>query len=56
MLTKKDFEINKQYRYDNDIQKSEIISYKLNNLATRSTVNNSINVLINREENHLNID
>ena len=55
-LTKKDFEINKQYRYDNDIQKSEIISYKLNNLAKRNTVNNSINVLINREENHLNID
>ena len=43
------------YRYNNDIHKSKIIKYKPNNLATMNTVNTNINIILNREENHLNI-
>ena len=50
-----DFDMSKQYMYNNDIHNSKIISYKPNNLATMNTVNNNINILISREENHLNI-
>ena len=43
------------YGYNNDIHKSKIIKYKPNNLATVNTVNTNINIILNREENHLNI-
>ena len=48
-----DFEINRQYMYNNDIQNSKIIRYKPNNLATMNTVNN-FNILISREESFKN--
>ena len=41
--------------YNNDIHKSKIIKYKPNNLATMNTVNTNINIILNREENHLNL-
>ena len=41
--------------YNNDINKSKIIKYKPNNLATMNTVNTNINTILNREENHLNL-
>ena len=37
------------------IIKSKIIKYKPNNLATMKTVNTNINIILNREENHLNL-
>ena len=40
--------------YTNDTNKSKIISYKPNNLATMNKVNNNITILISREENYLN--
>ena len=43
------------YGYNNDIHKSKIIKYKLINLALMNTVNTKINIILNREENHLNI-
>ena len=43
------------YGYNNDIPKSKIIKYKPNNLATMNTVNTNINIILNREENHLNL-
>ena len=43
------------YRYNNDIHKSEIIKYKPNNLATMITINTNINIILNREENHLSL-
>ena len=43
------------YGYNNDIHKSKIIKYKPNNLATMNTINTNINIILNREENHLNI-
>ena len=43
------------YGYNNDIHKSKIIKYKPNNLATMNTVNTNINIIFNREENHLNL-
>ena len=36
------------------VHKIKIISYKSNNLATMNTVKNNTNILISREENHLN--
>ena len=39
--------------YNNDIQKSKV--KKTNNLATMNTVNTNNNILLNKEENHLNI-
>ena len=45
--------LDKTYGYNNDIHKSKIIKYKPNNLATMNTVNTKINIILNREENHL---
>ena len=50
-----DFNLDTTYGYNNDIQKSKIIKYKPNNLATMNTVNTNINIILNREENHLNL-
>ena len=50
-----DFNLNTTFGYNNDIQKSKIIKYKPNNLATMNTVNTNINIILNREENHLNL-
>ena len=50
-----DFNLDTTYGYNNDIHKSKIIKYKTNNLATMNTVNTKINILLNREENHLNL-
>ena len=41
--------------YNNDIHKSKIIKYKPNNLATMNTINSNNNIILNREENHLNL-
>ena len=41
--------------YNNDIHKSKILKYKPNNLATMNTINTNINIILNREENHLNL-
>ena len=43
------------YGFNNDTDKSKIIKYKPNNLATMNTVNTNISIILNREENHLNI-
>ena len=50
-----DFNLDKTYGYNNDIHKSKIIKYKPNNLATMNTVNTNNNIILNREENHLNL-
>ena len=50
-----DFNLDTTYGYINDIHKSKIIKYKPNNLATMNTVNTNINIILNREENHLNL-
>ena len=50
-----DFNLDTTYVYNNDILKSKIIKFKPNNLATVKTVNTNINIILNREENHLNI-
>ena len=50
-----DFNLDATYGYNNDIHKSKIIKYKPNNLATMNTINTNINIILNREENHLNI-
>ena len=50
-----DFILDTTYSYYNDINKSKIIKYKPNNLATMNTVNTNINIILNREENHLNL-
>ena len=49
------FNLDTTYGYNNDIHKSKIIKYKRNNLATMNTVNTNFNIILNREENHLNI-
>ena len=49
------FTLDTTYGYSNDIHKSKIIRYKPNNLATMNTVNTNINIILNREENHLNL-
>ena len=48
-----DFNLNTTYGYNNDIHKSKFINN--NNLATMNTVNTNVNIILNREENHLNI-
>ena len=48
-----DFNLDTTYSYNNDIHKSKIIKYKPNNLATMNTVKTNINIILNREENHL---
>ena len=50
-----DFNLDTTYGYNNDIHKSKIINHKPNNLATMNTVNTNINIILNREENHLNL-
>ena len=50
-----DFNLDTTYGYNNDIHKSNIIKYKPNNLATMNTFNTNINIILNREENHLNL-
>ena len=50
-----DFNLDTTYGYKNDIHKRKIIKYKPNNLATMNTVNTNINIILNREENHLNL-
>ena len=50
-----DFNLDTSYGYNNDIHKSKIREYKPNNLATMYTVHTIINIILNREENHLNI-
>ena len=47
------FNLDTTYGYNNDIHKSKIIKYKHNSLATMNTVNTDINIILNREENHL---
>ena len=50
-----DFNLDTTYDYNNDIHKNKIIKYNTNNLATMNTVNTNINIILNREENHLNL-
>ena len=50
-----DFNLDTTYGYNSDIQKSKIIKYKTNNLATMNTANPNINIILNWEDNHLNI-
>ena len=50
-----DFNLDTTYSFNNDIHKSKIIKYKPNNLATMNTVKTNINIILNREENHLNL-
>ena len=49
------FNLDTTYGYNNDIPKSKIIKYEPNNLATMNTVNTNINIILNRDENHLNL-
>ena len=49
-----DFNLDATYGCKKDIHKSKIIKYKPNNLATMNTVNTNINIILNREDNHLN--
>ena len=50
-----DFNLDTTYVYDNDIKKSKIIKLKANYLATMSTVNTKISIILKKEENHLNL-
>ena len=50
-----DIRLDTTYGYNNDIHKSKIIKFKPNNLASMNTINTNINILLNREENHLNL-
>ena len=50
-----DFNLDTTYGYKNVIHKSKIIKYKPNNLAAMNTINTNINIILNREENHLNL-
>ena len=50
-----DFNLNTTYGYNKDINKSKITKNKPNNLATMNTINTNINIILNREENHLNL-
>ena len=50
-----DFNLDTIYGYNDDIHKSKIIKYKPINLATMNTVSTNINIILNREENHLNL-
>ena len=49
------FNLDTTYDYNNDIHKINIIKYKPNSLATINTINTNINIILNREENHLNL-
>ena len=50
-----DFNLDTTYGYNDDTHKSKIMKYKPNNLATMNTVKTNINIILNREENHLNL-
>ena len=50
-----DYNLDTTFGYNNDRHKIKIIRYKPNNQATMNTVNTNINIILNREENHLNI-
>ena len=50
-----DFKLDTTYGYNNDKNKSKITKYEPKNLATMNTVSTIINIILNREENHLNI-
>ena len=50
------FNLDTTYGYNNDTHKSKIIKNKPNNLATMNTVNTNINIILNREENHLGLN
>ena len=50
-----DFNLDTTYGYNNDLHMIKIIKYKPNNLATMNTINTNINIILNREENHLNL-
>ena len=50
-----DFNLDTTYGYNKDIHKSKIIKHKPNNLAAMNTINTNINIILNREENHLNL-
>ena len=50
-----DFNLDATYGYKNDIHKSKITKYKPNNMGTMNTVNTNINIILNREKNHLNL-
>ena len=41
-----DFNLDTTYGYNNDIQKTKIIIYKPNNLASMNTVNTNINIIL----------
>ena len=41
--------------YNNDTHKIKFVNCKPNNLATMNTINTNINIILNREENHLNL-
>ena len=43
------------YGYNNDIHQGKVIKNKPNNLATMNTINTNINIILNREGNHLNL-
>ena len=50
-----DFNLDTTYGYNNDIHKSKILKFKTNNLATMTKVKTNIDIILNREENHLNL-
>ena len=50
-----DFDLNTTYEFNNDIHKCKVINYKPNNLEAMNSVNTNMNIILNREENHLNI-
>ena len=50
-----DFNLDTTYGYNKDRHKTMVIKYKPNNLATMNTVHTNINIILNREENHLNL-
>ena len=50
-----DLNLDETYGYKNDIHNSKILKYKPINLETMNTINTNINIILNREENHLNL-
>ena len=55
-LIKMDFKLwTTTYGYNNDIHESKIIKYRPNILATMTTVNTNIIIILNRKENQLNL-
>ena len=50
-----DFILDTTFFHNNDIHKNKNIENKPNNLATMKTVNTNINIILNREDNHLNL-